>query len=651
MKMNKQVSSYSRPRPNDDSMLRILNMNIILFIRMLFFSLLLLLTMNNVQECTCISSSSSQPSSSKGPPPSSSSSKSQQQQQPPQQQQQPQPPQPQQQHPTPLTASSSYSVFLPKVPFYRGNHYHLHQHLSINDQQQLLHHRQQLEQLQLNLVKQQHQKQQHQKRKQSLFPNSPILIPKDILYNERTQTSLQMLRDHYIHSTHDLHDEQLGHPQSDVDNSSSSTTTSSSTKRKYQKAIHNLYKQKVCNDDGVTLTMMGYKDRLIDNQDRSFVHSPFLLSSQAEANKNGLDNKDDGNNDGNNANAENDKQLHHQINQSNVMQLMGIFDGHGKNGEEISEYCSIMVPKLLERKLYSKAAHPQDGGEINLHLTPTIMKDIFHDIYTYLNATAPVSNNGSGDFFGGTTASILFRWNNKICIANVGDSQTLLFSYHESGESDYDNKGNDHNNCATNQTSRKKSKQPIYLENLELIYQSQEDKPSLRQEKERIEKCGGYIYTPSDPRRAFKKVCHDSSRLVLTNEENGLLYGLELSRAIGDWSFTRFGLISDPIVQVIDIDKIMTVSKDSQLFAVSATDGLLKYVSRKEIGEVMAKALYFGRDITVDDDDDHDDDNNNIRYHVTIAAEELIQRAAHGWYDDEGPSYRDDITIAAIKIF
>ena len=114
----------------------------------------------------------------------------------------------------------------------------------------------------------------------------------------------------------------------------------------------------------------------------------------------------------------------------------------------------------------------------------------------------------------------------------------------------------------------------------------------------------------------------------------------------------KYGLISDPIVQIIDIDMIRSVSEHSQLFAVSATDGLLQYVSTKEIGEIMAKAMYFShgdsRDVSAEDENEK---GLQEEYHITTAAEELIQRAAHGWYEDEGASYRDDIAIAAMKIF
>ena len=109
------------------------------------------------------------------------------------------------------------------------------------------------------------------------------------------------------------------------------------------------------------------------------------------------------------------------------------------------------------------------------------------------------------------------------------------------------------------------------------------------------------------------------------------------------------GVIPDPIVDVLDINNIIAnvlvhdiddeqdyasnaVNRDGDdvyLFAVSATDGMMDYLSAIEISRVLAHSLF--------------DDSGA---HPVTAIEHLIFAAANAWQEAKQGRYRDDIAIA-----
>ena len=73
---------------------------------------------------------------------------------------------------------------------------------------------------------------------------------------------------------------------------------------------------------------------------------------------------------------------------------------------------------------------------------------------------------------------------------------------------------------------------------------------------------------------------------------------------------------------------------DIQVFAVSATDGLLDYVSIDDIAKHVALGLY-------------DDEEGP---HLLSACEALISAAAGGWHRHRQGRYRDDIAISVSRL-
>eukprot|EP00957_Ditylum_brightwellii_P156798 11934222-Ditylum_brightwellii.AAC.1 len=210
---------------------------------------------------------------------------------------------------------------------------------------------------------------------------------------------------------------------------------------------------------------------------------------------------------------------------------MGIFDGHGTLGHAIATYAATYLPQLLVQNLNS-AFQLQGGGKDKEDEDAKIQKILSQ---TFLQMDEQILKLPKDTFDGGCTASLIFRYtpplqqrqhhhhdNNKVYIANAGDSQTLVAAYVPSTKTVF------------------------------LLYQSRMDKPHLPTEKSRIEKSGGSVYIPQDNGPGY---LNETSR-VWASKADGQMYGLAMSRSLGDGDSKLAGVIADPIVDVLDLNKM-----------------------------------------------------------------------------------------------
>jgi serine/threonine protein phosphatase PrpC len=314
------------------------------------------------------------------------------------------------------------------------------------------------------------------------------------------------------------------------------------------------------------LTLIGYKGGSLEsqiNQDRAVVVSPFWV--------------------GNNEKEEDKQQQNNKRNK--LSRLVGIFDGHARLGEIVSEYVVKELPILLATKL--DKLKPRDD--------PEQIKTAITDTFIELDKTCP------GEISGGCTASIILQRGSKLYVANAGDSRSFLVMYR-----------------ANSQTT-------------DVIYISREDKPSLPDEKKRVEQMGGQVFLPP----------FGTSRVLYTDPESGLTSGLAMSRSIGDWEVGKLGVIPDPIVDIVDIEQVVhdqlkngdINDDDVYIFAVSATDGLMDYTTPEVVAQTVAASMY-------------DKDGP----HLLTALETQIYMSAAGWEKAKRGEYRDDIAISVSEI-
>ena len=345
--------------------------------------------------------------------------------------------------------------------------------------------------------------------------------------------------------------------------------------------------------DQATLTLIGYKGGQVHeqiNQDRAFVISPFhIYSSETDT--------DD---------SENDigiDQSHNENNDNKSIRLMGVFDGHAKLGERVSEYSMRELPNLLSSKLETilpPASYNNNSSSQNEKQQKQI-QDAINDTFIEIDKTAPAHISG------GCTASIVLQIHNNVYVANAGDSRSFIATY----------------NRKTKDTS--------------IAYITREDKPDIPEERKRVESAGGVVYIPP-PDRVLSGA---SSRVVYVDKHTGARNGLAMSRSIGDWAAGDHGVIPNPNIEVLDVNELIqnasrigsSERSDVEVFAVSATDGLLDFIDVESIAKTIAISLY------VEDS-----------AHPLSACESLITTAASSWWQAKSGRYRDDIAIAISKL-
>jgi serine/threonine protein phosphatase PrpC len=336
------------------------------------------------------------------------------------------------------------------------------------------------------------------------------------------------------------------------------------------------------NHDMATLTLIGYKGGTMEeqiNQDRAFCVAPYIIidtnnGDESRSTKNNKDNK-----------------------------LLGVFDGHARLGEQVSQYTVTELPKLLATKL---SAIDDDGEEQQQQQITQALIETFIE----MDQTAPA------EISGGCTASVILQQGQTLYFANAGDSRSFLVVYRAKRQS------------------------------VQVAYITREDKPHLLDERARVEKMGGQVYNP----------LQGTSRVLYTDPETGMQSGLAMSRSIGDWEVGKLGVIPDPIVDVIDIPELVEAqmamdcdvvdpddgvvsaeclvsSDDVYIFAVSATDGMMDFATPEEIAQTVALSLY-GKEGP----------------HLLTALEQLIYKSAQGWEQSKAGRYRDDIAVAVSQI-
>jgi len=386
------------------------------------------------------------------------------------------------------------------------------------------------------------------------------LLPRDMYFDEEAQKALKAIR--MMNSQTPPNDDAQAEIELDWD-----------------QALELL--KNVGGEDQATLTLIGYKGGNLQeqiNQDRAFVISPYHIQ-EPEGKKTEASSK----------------------------RLMGVFDGHAKLGELVSEYSVSTVPKLLSDKLEHILA--QDSNSVQKDIQMALI-----ETFIEVDKTAPAEKSG------GCTASIVLQLGGYAYVANAGDSRSLIATYNKS-------------------TSEVK-----------IAYVTREDKPDLPEERSRVEKMGGQVYVPS----LDKMQMGASSRVLYVDPVTGGTNGLAMSRSIGDWAAGEKGVIPDPTVDVIDIkaliegDRECSVEVDAasgetstaelchgeiEVFAVSATDGLLDFMDINDIAKKVAMSLYA-------------DDGP----HPLSACESLITTAASAWWQAKNGKYRDDIAIAVSKL-
>ena len=221
---------------------------------------------------------------------------------------------------------------------------------------------------------------------------------------------------------------------------------------------------------------------------------------------------------------------------------LGVCDGHGMFGQDVSGYLVNTLPQNMNINLINSNINL--STESSIKLFPIILSTF---ISTNIDMTQDERVDSS---FSGSTCVSLFFTPEKLICANVGDSRCILGKF-------------DGNKWKSKNLSR-------------------DQKPSEKDESERIINAGGRIESFKDENGNYI----GPERVWLKDED---VPGLAMSRSFGDEIAHTVGVITDP-----EINEYFFLEEDK--FMIIASDGLWEFISSEECVK-MVKEFYLKDDI------------------------------------------------------
>ena len=208
---------------------------------------------------------------------------------------------------------------------------------------------------------------------------------------------------------------------------------------------------------------------------------------------------------------------------------MLVYLGHGQGGELVSQFALHEVQRRLEK-------HKDFTKNID-----NAFKETFLAVDASLNEEVLIE-----PLYAGTTACVALLREDKLVLANAGDSRAVLAKK------------------ANNNTWK-------------AIELTKDQNPDLPEEQARIESMGGYVSPPPEPGL--------SARVWLDVDCTQI--GLAMARSLGDHAVKPIGVIAEPVISFHDI----TPEDD---FVIFATDGVWEFVSSEEAVQIVASNLQRG---------------------------------------------------------
>ena len=219
--------------------------------------------------------------------------------------------------------------------------------------------------------------------------------------------------------------------------------------------------------------------------------------------------------------------------------FMGVCDGHGGYGQEVSEYLKENLPMDLNRIIKSK----------KLDLIKDDLSEVIIDTFIMENNSLLRNKQIDTDSSGSTCVSVIYT-PQKLIIANLGDSRCVLGKI-ENGEWKHENLSRDH-------------------------------KPDLKEEADRIKQAGGRIRPMLD-----EDGCYVGPLRVYMKDQD--FPGLAMTRSFGDYYASLAGTISIPEISE------HVLSKEDR-FIILASDGLFEFINSEEVVKIV-KGYYEKNDI------------------------------------------------------
>ena len=209
--------------------------------------------------------------------------------------------------------------------------------------------------------------------------------------------------------------------------------------------------------------------------------------------------------------------------------MYGVFDGHGRQGHDVSNFVKDFLPKLIVREEAFKREDFETALLNGFHTTQELLENETNN--KRIDASAS-----------GTTCTVVIHKGRKLWIASVGDSRCVIASP-----------------C------------PV-TGNLLASDGTRDHKPDIPEERERIHQQGGVVIKP--PMDVNHRVYVKGFRFP----------GLAMSRALGDLiGYHRAGISATPEIREIELN-----GSESMLLC---SDGVWEFLSSQDAVDLIAEEL------------------------------------------------------------
>ena len=211
-----------------------------------------------------------------------------------------------------------------------------------------------------------------------------------------------------------------------------------------------------------------------------------------------------------------------------LLNVFGVFDGHGDYGHLISNFLSSFFNEFFN----NNNTVPQIIKDINNNNNNNYISSIISQCDKKLKNTSYINTSYSG-----STCNLVFILNDYIICSNIGDSRAIMIT-----------------------------------NNNQIIQMSRDHKPELPDESKRIYSLGGTV-------ERFPSTSSFGPYRVWVKNEN--YPGLAMSRSIGDTIAENIGVISLPEINVYKRSDVKAKA------IVIASDGVWEFISNEKIRNII----------------------------------------------------------------
>eukprot|EP01084_Bolivina_argentea_P304978 526800_1 len=281
---------------------------------------------------------------------------------------------------------------------------------------------------------------------------------------------------------------------------------------------------------------------------------------------------------------------------SSTFQLYGVCDGHGPDGHNVSQYVADKLPNIISNLL----------DKHNNNSITSILKQSFELIDIQLTKAHTANELNFDINYSGTTVTLGLFAEDKLYVANIGDSRTVLGKI-----------ADDHKSVPT------------------AVALSIDHDPNNEREMERIEKSlyGKIVSDEYNDKRIeihIPEIKTDKENDIICKQGKVQKVSASVSRSLGD----RIGHKYGGLTSIPDI-KIYVLSAND-IFVIFASDGIWQMIDNDDVMRVIGTKLKLNKDVEIYDD-------------LQKSTDKLVKEANVSW-QDEYDDYTDDITCVIARI-